>query len=125
MARVQGDVSDSGGHDRTEGVIEGLLVNSYRSMVLGEDAPAAGFKLLAQQVWMSLPKRDAHRNGSRRLACAPFEDIDQEVRRRMLDPQEGEPPEVRAVLRTKLGEPPETTAPPAATNAPPERASSQ
>ena len=39
----------------------------------------------------------------------------------MLDPQEGEPPEVRAVLRTKLGELPETSAPPAATNAPPEK----
>ena len=59
VARVQGDVSDSGGHDRTEGVIEGLLVNSYRSMVLGEDAPAAGFRLLARQVWMRLPERDA------------------------------------------------------------------
>jgi hypothetical protein len=55
----------------------------------------------------------------------PFEEIDQEVRRRMLDTQEGEPPEVRAVLRAKLGEPPEATAPPATTNAPPEKASGQ
>jgi hypothetical protein len=43
----------------------------------------------------------------------------------MLDPQHGEPPEVRAVLRTKLGELPETNTPPAATNAPPEKASRQ
>ena len=41
-----------------QGVIEGLLVNSYRNMVLNEDAAAAGFRLLAQQVWLSLPKRD-------------------------------------------------------------------
>jgi hypothetical protein len=55
----------------------------------------------------------------------PFEDMDREVRKRMLDSQAGEPPEVRAVLRTKLGEPPETSAPPAATNALPEKASSR
>jgi hypothetical protein len=51
--------------------------------------------------------------------------MDREVRKRMLDSQAGEPPEVRAVLRTKLGEPPETSAPPAATNALPEKASSR
>ena len=93
-------------------------------MALGEDGPAAGFRLLAQQVW------SAYQSGipKERLSAIglhPFEDIDQEVRKRMLDPQEGEPPEVRAVLRTKLGEPPETSAPPAATNAPPEKVSSR
>jgi hypothetical protein len=124
VARVQGDVSDSGGRDRTEGVLEGLLVNSYRSMVLNEDAAAAGFKLLARQVWIS------YQSGipQERLAAVglrPFEEIDQEVRRHMLDTQEGEPPEVRAVLRAKLGQPPEAAAPPATTNAPPEKASSQ
>ena len=124
VARVQGDVSDSGGHDRTEGVIEGLLVNSYRNMVLNEDAAAAGYKLLARQVWMSyqsgLPQERLAAIGLR-----PLEEIDQEVRRHMLDTQNGEPPEVRAVLRAKLGEPPEAAAPPATTNAAPEKASSQ
>ena len=43
----------------------------------------------------------------------------------MLDPQQGEPPEVRAVLRAKLGDPPETTPPPAATNAPAQKISNQ
>jgi hypothetical protein len=124
VARVQGDVSDSGGHDRTEGVLEGLLVSSYRSMVLAEDAAAAGFKLLARQVWM------AYQSGipQERMAAIglrPFEDIDQEVRRRMLDSKSGEAPEVRALLRVKLGEPPEPGASPAATNAPPEKAPSQ
>jgi hypothetical protein len=124
VARVQGDVSDSGGHDRTKGIVEGLLVNSYRSMALGEDGPAAGFRLLAQRVW------SAYQNGipKERLSAIglnPFEDMDREVRKRMFDSKEGEPPEVRAVLRAKLGEPPETIAPPAATNAPPEKVSSR
>jgi hypothetical protein len=124
LARVQEDVSDSGGHDRTQAIIEGLIVSSYRNMILGEDEPAAGFKLLARQVWLAyesgIPK-DRHSA----IGLRPFEEIDQEVRRRMLDPERGEPPEVRAVLRAKLGEPPETTPPPAATNAPPERAASR
>jgi hypothetical protein len=124
VARVQGDISESGGRDRTEGVIEGLLVNSYRSMVLAEDAAAAGFKLLARQVWIAyqstIPKERMAAVGLR-----PFEEIDQEVRRHMLDTQTGEPPEVRAVLRSKLGEPPEPSTSPAATNAPPEKASNQ
>jgi hypothetical protein len=57
------------------------------------------------------------------IGLRPFGDIDQEVRKRMLDTQEGEPPEVRAALRTKLGELPEASAPPATTNAPPEKVS--
>ena len=124
VARVQGDVSDSGGKDRTQAVIEGLLRNSYLNMVLGEDSAAAGYKLLARQVWLSyqsgLPKDRLSAVG-----LGPFEDIDQEVRRRMLDTQSGEPPEVRALLRTRLGEPPEASTPAGTTNAPPEKAAGQ
>jgi len=120
VARVQGDVSDSGGRDRTKGVVEGLLVNSYRSMALGEDGPAAGFRLLAQRVWGAYQTRMPTERLSA-IGLPPFEDMDREIRKRMLDPQAGEPPEVRAVLRTKLGEMPEASAPAGATNAPPEK----
>jgi hypothetical protein len=124
VARVQGDVSDSGGHDRTEGVIEGLLVHSYRSLALGEDAPAAGFRVLAQDVWNAYQSRMPDQRLSA-IGLRPFEDIDQEIRTRMLDPQRGEPPEVRAVLRAKLGALPETSPPLPATNAPPAKVSIQ
>ena len=124
VARVQGDVSDSGGHDRTEGIVEGLLVNSYRSMALGEDSPAAGFRLLAQHVWIGYQSRMPKERLSA-IGLRPFEDIDREVRKRMLDPQEGEPPEWRAILRTKLGQPPEAAAPPTTTNAPLEKVSNR
>jgi hypothetical protein len=93
-------------------------------MVLAEDAAAAGMKLLAQQVWLAyqsgIPKERMAAIGLR-----PLEEIDQEVRRRMIDPQSDEPPEVRAILRAKLGEPPEKPAAPATTNAVPEKASSR
>ena len=120
VARVLGDVSDSGGRDRTKGIVEGLLVNSYRSMALGEDGPAAGFRLLAQRVWGAYQTRmPAERLSA--IGLPPFEDTDREIRKRMLDAQAGEPSEVRAVLRTKLGELPEAGTPPGATNAPPEK----
>ena len=124
VARVQDDVGNSGGRDRTKGVIEGLLVNSYRNMVFGQDAPAAGFKLLAREVWLSY-QSGIPQERMAAIGMPPFEEIDQEVHRHMLDSKTGEAPEVRALLRTKLGEPPEPSAPPAITNAPPEKASSQ
>jgi nuclear transport factor 2 (NTF2) superfamily protein len=120
VARVQEDVSESGGHDRTQGVIEGLLVNSYRSMALNEDEAAAGFRLLAQKVWEAY-QRGIPKERLAAIGLRPFAEIDREIRSRMLDPRDGEPFEVRAVLRTKLGEPPEASPPPAATNAPPAR----
>ena len=96
-------------------------MSSYRSLALGEDGPAAGFRLLAQRVWEAyqsqMPKQRLAAIGLR-----PFAETDQEIRKLMLDPQGGEPAEVRAVLRSKLGEPPETNAVPAGTNAPPEPA---
>jgi hypothetical protein len=93
-------------------------------MVLGQDEPAAGFRLLAQRVW-SAYQRGMPQERLSAIGLRPFEHIDQEVRKRMLNPQEGEPPEVRALLRTKLGEQPEAAAPPATTNAPPEKASNR
>jgi hypothetical protein len=124
IARVEDDVSNSGGHDRTKAAIEGLLVRSYESMVLNQDAPAAGFRMLARKVW------EAYQSGipKERLSAIglePFDEIDRKVRARLLDPREGAPPDVRAALRAKLGEPPETELPAAETNRPPERASSQ
>jgi hypothetical protein len=92
-------------------------------MVLGQDGPAAGFRLLAQNIWTGYQSR-LPKERTAAISLNPFEDTDREVRRRMLDTKDGEAPEVRAVLRAKLGEPPEPSAPPATTNTPPERASS-
>ena len=120
VKRVQEDVSDSGGHDRTQGIIEGLLVNSYRSLAVGEDGPAAGFRLLAQRLWESYQSTiPAERMSA--IGLRPFAEIDREIRTRMLDTRDGEPPEVRAVLRAKLGEPAESKAPATETNRPPEK----
>ena len=51
IERVKEDFGErGGGQTRAQAAIEGLLTQSYRSLVLDEDARAAGFKLLASQL---------------------------------------------------------------------------
>jgi len=129
VARVAEDVSETS-RDRVKAALEGLLINSYRSLTLiDEDERAAGFKLLARQVWRAymdqIPKERTDAIGLRPLA-----DIDREVLNRLLDPERGVSPEERKVLRTKLGLadekaiPAPPPAPPAGTNAPAGKVSS-
>jgi hypothetical protein len=112
VARVQEDVNESS-RDRVKSAIEGLLVNFYRSLVLDEDDRAAGFKLLARKVWEAyegnIPKeREAA------IGLPPLSEIEKESLNRLLDPEHGLAPEVRAALRTRLGMPAETAPAPAA-----------
>jgi hypothetical protein len=124
VSRVQDDVSNTGGVDRTKGIIQGLLINSYRSMAVGEDGPAAGFRLLAQRLWdFYMSGVPAERMSS--IGLQPFAQMDLEIRQRLLDPQEGESAEVRAILRNKLGQPPEPAAAAGETNRPPQSPSSR
>lgn len=119
VARLQEDVQETD-RDRIKNVIEGLLVNSYLSLAIDEDEKAAGYKLLARQVWNTyqsklIPER------FEALTLPPLAEIDREMQARVLDPEQGIPIEARAVIRTRLGLPAENTnAPPAsATNSVP------
>lgn len=123
VAKVQEDVTETS-KDRVQSSIEGLLVNSYMNLSLGEEDRAAGFRLLAQRVWESyMSKVPAERIEA--IGLRPFDEINQKIVERILDPNEGPPYEVRATLRSTLGlpaePPPSTNAPPAqlGTNAPP------
>jgi hypothetical protein len=117
FARVQGDVTETS-RDRIENAIEGLLFNSYHSLIEDEDDRAATFKLLAKKIWTTYQSK-IFQERIIAVGLPPLQEIDREIRDRMLNPEEGLRPEFRAVLRTKLGLPAETTnAPPAITNAP-------
>jgi hypothetical protein len=122
VARVQGDVNETA-HDRTKSVIEGLLASSYRSLALGEESRAAGFRLLAEKVRTNYQGKI---KGREAISMAPLGEIEREVLGQLLDPESGLSPEVKAVLRTKLGLPAETApaaspanTPSATTNTPP------
>ncbi len=114
VARVQEDVSETMSRDRMKAIIEGLLVNSYTSLAIGEDERAAGYKLLARQALTTYVSKTKDRGEA--IQMSSFDEINREVFNRMIDPVEGVPAEMRAVLRTLTGLPAET---PGGTNAPP------
>jgi hypothetical protein len=113
VASVQEDITD-GSPARVKSAIEGLLNHAYVNLMMGDDAYAAGYKRLAQDVWESY---ESHLPPARReaLSLGSFGNIDQYVLDQLLNPEQGFPPEYQAVLRTKLGLP----ALPAPTNAAP------
>jgi len=121
VSKVQEDVGDSMAMDRIRAIIEGLLVNGYSSMLLGEDQRAAGYGLLAEKVRETYASKTSVRKDS--IPMAPLEDIKQDVVHRLLDPEQGMPPEMRAMLRTKLGYGPEPPRSETSTNAVPEKVS--
>jgi hypothetical protein len=118
VSRVEEDVGETMSRDRIKAILEGLLTNALTSLCLGEDDHAAGYKLLAQQVHDTYSSKTKARGEA--LAISPLDDIQREVVNRMLDPEHGVMPEMRAVLRTKLNLGPEPPAPRSSTNAVPD-----
>jgi hypothetical protein len=127
VARVQEDVNETMDRNRIEATIEGLLVNSYACMAAGQDDRAAGFRLLASKLLETYRSKTKMRGEA--LALPNLEETQREILSRLLDPEKGFAPEVRAALRTRLGmaaEVPSATPPAApATNATPESVSSR
>jgi hypothetical protein len=123
VSRVQEDVSETMSRDRVKAIIEGLLANALTSLAIGDDERAAGYKLLAQKVRETYASKTKARGEA--LVISSVDDIQREVVNRMLDPQHGVMPEMRAVLRTKLDLGPEPPSAATETNAAPERISSK
>ena len=123
VSRAQEDVNETMSRDRVKAVIEGLLVRALTSLAVGEDDRSAGFKLLAGKVRDTYSRNTQARADA--LAISPLDDIQREVLNRMLDPQDGVPPEMRAVLRTKLNLGPEPASNTSQTNSVPESVSSK
>jgi hypothetical protein len=120
LARIQDDANGTP-RDRMQGTIEGLLTRSYRSLAIDEDDHAAGYKLLAQKLYDNYMSRLSGQR-TNAVGLRPIQDTDREILGRLLDPEHGAAPEIRAVLRTKLRLPAETAPAPApATNAPAEK----
>jgi len=121
VARVQEALGDTMSRDDAKAGVEGLLVRSYTCLVLDEDERAFFYKRMAQQVWKSymsgLPKERMQA-----LQLPPFEDMDREVVKRLLDPEHGLKAAPRLALRSKMGLPAETK--PVETKPAPEPASS-
>ena len=113
IARVQEDVGDTS-QERTTAAIEGLLARAYFELVGGQDDRYAAFKRMAGKIYENYQAKTASFQGANtRIVLPAFADLNRTVLNRLLDLQQGLPYAARAVLRTQLGMPPETNAPPA------------
>jgi hypothetical protein len=117
LSQVGMDINETS-RDKVTAALEGMMRNAYESLILGQDDHFAGYKALARQVW-DIYQSKIPKEGKARVGLRPLEDTEKEILNRFLDPAEGAPFEVRAVLRGKLGLPAEAALPPPATNAPP------
>ena len=123
MARVQSELGDTS-QERTTGVIEGLLAQSYYELAIGQDDRSAGFRLLARKVYDNYQKKISKMQSNlARVGLPPFDVMNRTVLNELLDTQKPVCPiAARAVLRTQLGLPAETIAPvvgTVSTNSPP------
>jgi hypothetical protein len=115
IGRVQEDVSETS-RDRLKAAIEGYLANAYYSVIMGEDEHAAGYRLMAERI-RTLYESKIGDDRRKAIGLPPLQEVQKEIRDRMLNPETGLPKEYRVVLREKLGMPPEAPTPPgAATN---------
>jgi hypothetical protein len=112
VARVQEDIGDTS-QDRTTAAIQGLLARSYYDLAIGQDDRYAGYKLLAAKVYEHYQTEISGRPANlQRMGLPPLADMNRTVLNRLLDPQQGAPYAMRAVIRSQLGMPGETNAPP-------------
>jgi len=117
LSRFSVDVTETD-RSRVMAGIEGLLVNSYMSLVIDEDDHAAGYKIMARQLWDTYMSK-IPKERSEAIGLKPLAEIDREIQNRLLDPENGFPPEARAILRAKLGLPKESAKPPPGSSASP------
>jgi hypothetical protein len=115
VARVQEDIGDTS-QERITAAIQGLLLHAYMALVADSDDSYQNFKNLADRVYKSYNARTVGFSNQNRIPLRPYPDMVREVVSSLLDPEHGLPYEARAVLRTRLGLPAETTVP---TTAPP------
>jgi hypothetical protein len=100
VAFIQEDVNDMS-KDRVQNAIEGYLTRAYYSLVLGDDERFTGHRLMAQKIWDNY-NRQIPAERTEPLAIPPIDQLSRIIVNRLLDPETGFPPEMRAILRTKL-----------------------
>jgi hypothetical protein len=124
VAVAQIDVDETS-QERVTSLVQGLVARAYVNLAIGQDDRAAGFQLLAEKIYASYQARMG--KGQPRATLPSMNDLKRAVLNRLLDPQMDMIPfAARAVIRTQLGMPAETNAPPAnvSTNAAPPAANS-
>jgi hypothetical protein len=88
VERVTESVKDSAG-DQIKSVIEGYIGRSYYNLAIGQYDLAEGYKVFAMKCWnRHQAKIQGMDSAQGRVGLPPFARIDQEVRDRLLDPEQ-------------------------------------
>jgi len=109
VAVAQIDIGETS-QDRVTSAVMGLLTHAYLDLAIGQDDRAAGFQLLAEKVYANYGAKMGREQP--RAALPPMNDLKRAVLAQVLDPKNGLPYAARAVVRSQLGMPAETNAPP-------------
>jgi hypothetical protein len=110
VAVVQIDIGETS-QERVTSAVQGLLTTAYINLAGGQDDRYENLKRLAIRVYQRYTAKTAGFRGDQRIPLPPFETLNSAILRQLLDPQDGLPYAARAVLRTQLGLPGETSAP--------------
>ena len=117
VAVTQIDIQETS-QERVTSAIEGLVYHAFLALVEDDDARYQTMMTLAERVHAHYDKMTIPSKGSTRIPLPSLDEMKRNIVTTLLDPQRGVAPEARAILRTRLGLPPETVALPA-TNAVP------
>src|SRR5256884_4633005 len=110
VAKVTEDISETS-RTRVQQAVEGLLINSYFNLAVGEDDSGIGYSLLAEKIWTRYQNEISRVKQSERIALPGYGEMKKEA----LDLfDQNYDPILVAQLHTRLGLP----RPPAPTNAP-------
>jgi hypothetical protein len=80
-------------------------------LAIGDDDRYSGFQLLASKIHGFYQSKLTFANGQQRIGLPSLASINRTVLNRLLDPKQGIPYAMRAVIRTQLGLPAESNLP--------------
>ncbi len=115
LDRVAEDAGETS-MDRTKLLLEGMFVNFFNNLAMGVTDQAVNYELLARKIWTRYAERT--KGNEVRIGLPPLELIKRQVLDERLGPQSDMPAELKAQLRTELGLPAATNAPPVLANPP-------
>jgi len=121
VACVQENINETS-QERVTAAIQGLLARAYYELAIGQDDRYAGYMLLARKAYERYEADISSRASNlERIGLPPLADLNRSALNQWLDPQNGAPYAMRAVIRSQLGMPGETNLPPLTipTNTPP------
>lgn len=110
VAVAQIDATETS-QERVTWLVQGMMVRAYLALVQDNDSSYQNLVNLTKRLYAAYGKKTSGSRGSDRIPLPPYDEMRKNVAEGLLDPQTGLPPEARAILRTRLGLPVESTKP--------------